>query len=311
MANTPNIDGGTAAVLQHSREVGPVARETPRWLFFAGDAPRSKRPAYPAGGLDLGSPCVIPPRGKPGYMNRCLITPCVEVLYPLNKQEVPVGVKVAEVIPGRDAFGRVTDTVHVSVYPGEELEVMWRSYRGWGLQEIEALRGKKPEEVAPLKLNSLFFPDWPTLPETNQEVIDHLTARKSFFNKSENKALYHAVADEMIEGVRKVDQWMRNHVDAVHACFLLPIDHEGHRANYDPVDLHFIHRAKLQRRDKDLSTMADTQAAIAQILAGGGQQAAGVTQEQFLESLKMILQQNNEAIKESLERQSYPREKGE
>jgi hypothetical protein len=274
-------------------------------VFFAGDFPGEKEKGdCPAGGVDFGSNCIVPFLSKPGYMHRCVITPLLRVRHQLFKQETPVGVTVVEALPGVNPLnGLRTDTVHVYLYPGEEWDVLNRQYARWGLTEITTLRGKEPAEVEQLKLTTLFYPDWPNLPVTNKEVIEHLKNRKSFFNKSQHRDVYHEIADEMIAGVQVTQRWMSAHVSSVHAAFKLSEKDSHKRSAYDLTDLHFIEMAGMQRQDDQIRTVSDNQQAL---IAAMGANNSGMSQEALLEGFKQVLAQNAEMIKEVLGRQTPP-----
>lgn len=295
-----DIDGGTAATVQLDSD--RLSREAPRWLFFAGDFPSTVSEVSPAGGVDFGSACIVPPAGKLGFMNRCLVTPMIVTWHAYNRREVPDGMRIRELMPGRDVLGKPTDTVHVPVLPGPEFAVLERSYSHWGLKEIECLRGKSPEEVVGLRINTCFFPEWPKLPEHNIDVITHIDERRNFFNKATNRDLYMKIADEMVASVMTTHQWMRGHVDEVHALFQLPANDKNRKSSYDKVDLHFIHRAQLQRRDQDQITMVETQAHIAKMLGTMQQQPQQpvMSAEDFLKTIQGMLQQNAELVKAAL-----------
>jgi hypothetical protein len=292
-----DIDGGAARSIMV--DAGRENKETPRWLFCAADFPGTVGDVQPAGGIDFGSICIVPPAGKLGFMNRCLVTPMVITWHPYNRREVPEGMRVREVLPGKDVLGKPTDMVHIPALPGPEFENLMRGYAHWGIREIEALRGKSPEEVVGMRVNTFFFPDWPKLPETNRELIEYIDGRRPFFQKAQNKDLYMKIADEMIASVRATHNWMRGHIEEVHAAFNLPSTEPNHKSHYDKVDLHFIDRAELQRKDREQSTMVETQAQLAKMMAA--QQAApAMTAEQFLASMKIMLEQNSELVKEAL-----------
>ena len=296
-----DIDGGNAATI--TLDTDRLNRESPRWLFFAGDFPNTVTDVSPAGGIDFGSPCIVPPAGKLGFMNRCLVTPLVVTWHAYNRREVPEGMRIREAMPGRDVLGQPTDTVHIPSLPGPEWAVLERGYAQWGLREIECLRGKSPEEVVQLRVNTCFFPEWPNLPEYNVDLIQHIDERRSFFNKATNRDLYMKIADEMVASVMATHNWMRGHVDSVHASFGLPATEPGHKSHYDKVDLHFIHRAKLQRRDQSQTTMVETQAALAKMVAGMQMQQQAQPQmsaADFLQSMQMMLAQNADLVKAAL-----------
>jgi hypothetical protein len=289
-----NIDGGAAVSIAAQRDTIP--KDAPRWLFSASDFPGTKGDSSPAGGIDFGSPCIVPFRGMPGFMNRCLITPCITVPRRVPKQEVPIGTDILTLNPGRDDMGRVTDYVDIPLYPAEELQYLMLAYKAWGLREITTLIKRSPEEVAPLQINTTIFPDWPTLPNTNAELKDYLQRRRTHLGRTHAaRDVFVALIDELLEAVDTADAWQRRHLDAVHSSMRLPPEHLEHKPAYDPVDITFLERTGVPRYDSGLRNIAESQAAIGQLLAsqvtnaGGG---SGMTAEQFADTLKSVLREN-------------------
>lgn len=263
--NKLNIDGGAAVSVKITND--PVMREAPRWLFFAGDLPDTVSDSSPAGGSSFPSRCIVPWSGPPGFMNRCLVTPLIIVSVDMDKHEVPDGWAVLSGASGRDQMGRLTDNVKIPLYPGTDVEPLMRGYEHWGLKEIVCLRGQTPEQVVPLKINSIFFPNWPELPETNADLRAHVEARRQNFARQNAAKIYLQVADEMLEAINQTDIWMRNHISAVHSMMGMPHGHPEHKAVYDRVDMLFLRRTGMQRRDQDLMTMTQTQKDITELMS--------------------------------------------
>lgn len=243
-------------------------------------------------------------------MNRCLITPCITVPRKVPKQEVPVGTDILTVNPGRDDMGRVTDYVDIPLYPAEELNYLMLAYKAWGLTEVTTLIKRSPEEVAPLQINSTIFPDWPTLPNTNAELKEYLQRRRAHLGRTHAaRDVFVAILDELLTAVDAADAWQRRHLDAVHSSMRLPPEHLEHKPAYDPVDITFLERTGVPRYDSGLKNIADSQAAIGQLLAGqvasaGG--GGGMTAEQFADTLKLVLRENAVFIQSEISKAMRP-----
>lgn len=293
MSNVSLDDFKDVSIIPH--DMSALNREAPRYLFFAGDLWDSKLPGRPAGGLDLGSPVVKPPMvGPPGFLHRCLITPCTTATRTILKEEVPEGIRSFRQREAMDA-GKIVamDLVDVALYPGPEVDNLITLYGGWGVIEVKALAGKTPAEVSQMRLNTTIFPNWPDLPKLNSDVIAHLRRVWDTFAQTGGAAakLLTQVVDELIQGTERCDEWMRARLDATHGAMALPAGDSHRKAVYDRQDLHFLERTGLQRRDQELRTIVDTQSLIAQALA---KPAGGDDMEKF----KAILDANREAIAE-------------
>jgi hypothetical protein len=300
VAARPNID--------QLAEVEPfltslVDRESTRYLIFTGDLPSPASPVHPAGGIDLGSLCVRPYAGAPGFFNRCLITPVIKVAVRRIAEEIPDGMMVTQRVRDRDAWGRPTDYVDVPLYPGDEAESLKRSYAPWGLREIEVLRGRHQTEVSAMRLNSFFFPQWPDLPETVDEIIAHLEQRQQAAKHDTNRIILVSVGETLLEAAKANKNWMFGFVEASHAQMSSPPTDPNYKAKYDAVDLHFLDRLGMQRRDQDLQTMVSTQELIGKVLTNQGlTNNQGLTAEQFTIAMQSILKANSEHLAQVMER---------
>jgi hypothetical protein len=289
-------------------EVAPLStalidRETTRYLVFTGDLPAPESPVHPAGGIDLGSLCVRPFAGAPGFFNRGLITPCIKVAVRRIAEEIPDGMTVVQRVRDRDAWGRPTDYVDVPLYPGDEAEALLRPYSNWGLREVAVLRGRHQAEVSAMRLNSFYFPNWPEMPETADELIEHLEVRVSAAKHDSNRAILQSVGETLLEAAHANRNWMFGFIEASHAQMASPPADPNYKAKYDEVDLHFLMRLGMQRRDHDLQTMVSTQELIGKVLAGQGlTNNQGLTAEQFTMAMQAVLAANSAQMEKVLER---------
>ena len=297
MAPTTNYDAMATA---QQPVVSFADRESNRYLIFTGDLAHSTSSAHPAGGLDLGSPCIRPFAGGAGFLNRCLLTPMIKVAVRRIDAEIPDGTLIGNRIQSRDAFGRLTNYVDVPLYPGPEADNLVRLYGDWGLREVECLRGFNQTEVSAMRLNSFFFPQWPKLPDFSSDLIAHLEERFAAAKKAEGvNRLLPIIAEDYLKAANANHNWMFKFIEQTHGYMSLPENHLAFRAKYEDVDLHFLKRLNMQRRDKDLQTMVQTQELIGKVLADKGvTNNQGLSAEQFTDAMQKVLAANAQMMQQ-------------
>lgn len=273
-----------------------LRREAPRYIFFAGDLPDSRRQDRPAGGIDLGSPCIKPFSGAPGFVHRCVITPMLLATKKMVKEEIPEGMPTYGLRDeGHAAAGATnvrgigTEYGNIPIYPGAEIEGLIAGYGEWGLVEIECLRGMQPGEVQALNLNATIFPDWPSLPATNKELRDYLVGKREeiFKGDSPHRAIYLEVLGYLLRSVDAVDGWMHRELDDAHGRMQLPSTDDRYKGRYDRRDFLFLERTGMARRDRELKDIVTTQQDLARTAAAlaAGNNAAPMAE--IAEAMKM------------------------
>lgn len=170
----------------------------PRYLFFAGDEPGLPTP----GGLQVASLCI--PRQ---ILWRCAVTPALSAPVRMRAVEIPEG----RLIDGtRDGKGLASMLLPC----GPEVDELLANYghpdqgqwlKRWGLVELTALRGMPPKEVAALNLTAFFFPSWPSLPETNKEVLAQLRERL----KAATSQIQRTCGEQMIAAVEMAQEYQQ------------------------------------------------------------------------------------------------------
>lgn len=194
-ATAPDVFGAAESDFQTIATQEMRDRE-PRYLFYAGDEPGLPAP----GGLQVASPCI--PRQT---LWRCAVTPALSAPVRMRAVEIPEG----RMIDGtQDRKGLASMLLPCGPEVDELLATYGHSDRGqwqkrWGLVELTALRGMQPKEVAALNLTAFFFPTWPTIPETNQAVLEHLQTRLS----EATTEIQRKCGEEMIAAVQQAQEY--------------------------------------------------------------------------------------------------------
>jgi len=192
---------------------------------------------------------------KNGYLLRGEITPCHSYRQKANLVEIREG----DLIPGseeRDKDGRLVwgSYVRYAYHEAERLIALEdRAERKTGLVEIGALNSDLGGQVyRKVKLEELFYPDWPHLPEKTEDIITLLTTRiaelKTFTPADMPEyylAVIFAVGDQLIEAARRADFIQRDLLTYTHTCLKLAPKDEGFKRGYDSVDYEMLKRTGL------------------------------------------------------------------
>jgi len=231
-----------------------------RYFFFAGDSGE----AIPKpGGMRVQSPCVY---RQTFY--RCMITPVVTVRRLELTNLIPAG---AEVPGSRDRVKQGCSEYWMNA--GPEAATMLAEYgspqdmtRNWGLIEIapEILRGLDwDKEVKPLRIQQVFFPDWPNdVAEKNADVAKHIEERIEFIRTSNdplivrNRELYLAVGANMLDAVDAADRYQRLICNRANQAVSQPFGNDFFKAGFDGRDNAYFERTGLVKNTEAMTTVA-------------------------------------------------------
>lgn len=227
-----------ARLMPGSQDLEMDARAT-RYLWFAGDEPGM----LPPGGMRVSTPC-IPNK----IIYRGQVTPCVSTPVWSRKEEIPEG----EMLAGSDQYAPGTGKAAYLLKAGPEANnLLWQyghesDYTAqWGLVELKALRGKSLEEVAALRITSTFFPQYPRMPETNEEMAAHLESVREGLERGNdpNKAIYLACVNEMLTACEHAQAHQsRIAGESNMRVTLSPLD-PGYKLSFDEKDKVYAKRA--------------------------------------------------------------------
>lgn len=230
-----------------------------RYFFFAGDVGDVPGP----GGMRVQSRSV--PRQT---LYRCMVTPVVTV----RKMELTNLIPSGAAIPGSE--NRVKNGCsEYWVFAGPEAMTMLGDYgngndftRNWGLVEVapDLLRGLDWEkEVKPLKIQQVFFPDWPNIPATNAEVLAHLQSRMEGIRKAtfsfdvSNREIYLAVGADMIRAVEAAQAHQEFVCANSNQGVAEPRGSDAHKRGFDTRDEAYFRRSGMIKNTQALQRVAE------------------------------------------------------
>jgi len=190
-----------------------------------------------------------------GYLLRGEITPCRTYRQKANLVEIREG----ELIPGSQERDKDNREVWGSYYryayhEAERLvELETRAERQTGLFEVTALNSTLGTEVyRKVKLEELFFPDWPRLPEKTADLVAVLEGRIAQLKASTPPDMpphylpvIFAVGDQLLEAARRADFVQKHLLNYTHTCLKLTPKDEGFKRAYDGPDYEMLKRTGL------------------------------------------------------------------
>lgn len=209
-----------------------------RYLFFGGDVGDV---AY-SGGMRVGSPSILR-----NTLYRCLVTPCVTV----RKMELISLIPSGAMIPG-SADRIKTGCGEYWLNAGPEAASLLNQYgnpgepgRNLGLVELapDFLCGQSWEQVVkPLDFTKTFFPDWPTLPKLDADLIAGFMERFEYVRTTSEpriagkRALYLAVGADMLRALEAGAQWHEWVCQKTNHAVAQPHGDETYKRSFDPLD---------------------------------------------------------------------------
>lgn len=239
-----------------------------RYLFFAGDVGDVPGP----GGMRVQSPCV--PRKT---LYRCMVTPCVTV----RKLELSNLIPEGAVVPG--SADRIK--LGCSEYwlnAGPEANGLLQDYgnegeytKNWGLVELqpELLRGLDWEkDVKPLKIQQVFFPEWPNLVETNADIRTHIERRMEWIREqvigglgndnhdkfiAQNRDLYLSIGADMLRAVDSAQRHQEYLCNRSNIGVAQPHGNEHHKPGFDNRDEVSFKRSGMIKNTEALRKVAE------------------------------------------------------
>lgn len=232
----------TAAVQAQRVSNTEAVDRAERYFFFAGDEPGVGGP----GGMSVGTYC-IPNK----TIFRCEVTPCLTVPRPSRPEEIPDGMRIA------GSYDEKTKKMQYWLYSGPEAQVLLTEYanpgdytKQWGLVELTALRGKSLDEVAALQITRVFFPSWPSLPETNTEVQEAIRSKLEDIETNpkipaEIRPLYLSCGKQMLLASEQAQSHQSRIVSDSNMRVTLPNTDDKFKRDFDAKDHLFAKRTGL------------------------------------------------------------------
>lgn len=209
-----------------------------RYLFFGGDVGDVQY----SGGMRVGSQAV--PRKT---LYRCLVTPCVTT----RKMELISLIPSGGMIPGS------ADKIKVGcgeywVNAGPEAAQLLSQYgnpgepgRNLGLVELapHLLCGQDWERVVkPLDLTRTFFPNWPTLPKLDSDLIAEFMERFEYVRTTAEsrialrRELFVTVGQDMLRGLEAAARWHEAICTQTNHAVAQPRGDEAYKYRFDGLD---------------------------------------------------------------------------
>ena len=253
-----------------------------RYLFFGGDVGDV---AY-SGGMRVDSQAV--PRKT---LYRCLVTPCVTT----RKMELISLIPTGGMIPG-SADRIKTGCGEYWLNAGPEAMSLLNMYgnagepsRNLGLVELapHLLCGQDWERVVkPLDLTKTFFPNWPTLPKLDSDLIAEFMIRFEWVKETDEpriasqRELYVTVGEDMLRGLESAALWHEAIAMKTNHAVAQPHGDETYKRGFDKLDDVCFERSGAVRNTDALRRVAEA------MKTGAG---SGLSADQLKDILKTVV----------------------
>ncbi len=313
-----------------------LRREAVRYLFFPGDVigarRKQEREDLAGGGEEIGSACLV--RTK-GFLRRCRITPLERWGELMPAELLPEGANVIGVQPtgmgSEQAFTSFKSNLFAfPKFPGEEITWIIQSADNGGIRkgivELTALQAMEWKDFRQLNLQELFFPDYPNLPKTLREVEGMIRATGERYSSD---PIIRRCAQEMLGACSIFRRWATARIEAENLLAQIGTTKDGWTYTYSDLADTLFAQIEMERVDHHLQnqarfqgTLAESQGRLVELVerafSGVGQQAAGVDttelittlQRQMAEQQAVMMQQNQEFLRETLTRLFAPEAEG-
>lgn len=237
-----------------------VAQRSARDAYFEGDTSTVNQAE-----VDINAPRFIVQMGwkvlqvdTNGVPNRYLlrgeITPVRSFKQKSHKFEIPEGM----MIKGSEEADNDGKIVYGSYWKNAYYEAQRlidnensATYKN-GIFEIKSLSGIKIDLYKKVDLTRLFYPEWPVLPEKNDDLKWLLEERlvQLKYTPPENIDPYwypaiYELGEELIFAVDRADFIQRDRLTYTHSCMKLTPKDEGFKRQYDIVDYEMLQRTGL------------------------------------------------------------------
>lgn len=244
------------------------------------------------------------------------ITPCRTVPRRRNYYEIREGERIpgSEVMDpmGKD-YAWASERVYAHYEAQNLIALEEAAERKTGLYEITSLRCELGDRLYREKdLTALFFPEWPDLPEKNEDVAAYLQARIDDLQGAPLRGgdivfseLVFRVGRELLEAIESADRIQRHLLTVTHSLMKLEPKDEGYKKKYDNTDYEMLRRTGLPeihtaeyQTAKALDKLSDKAKAgetgLADLVAVLKQQAE--SQGQLNEVIALLLAQNAPSV---------------
>jgi hypothetical protein len=177
--------------------------------------------------------------------------------------------------------------------------------------EIKSLRSDLGDRVyRELDVTKLFFPDWPNMPERNEDVVRHIAERLEVITASPPRdipsevqpmvmEILRGVGAELIEAARKTQEIQREEIVYTHHCMRMEPKEERYKPRYDSRDYEILRRTGLPQIDAAELQTAESLNILAKQATGGGNEALlklVETQQEANALLRAQLEQQGQAL---------------
>lgn len=237
------------------------------------------------------------------------ITPCRTFKQKANIVEI----READLIPGSEETDRDGRTVYgyyrrPAYYEAERLvDLETRAERQTGIFEITALKGELGNEVyRKVDLNKLFFPEWPRMPEKNEDVIVGLESRLAALRASAPPDMpshylpvIFAAGEQLLEAAKKADAVQKHLLTDTHMRMKFTPKDEGFKRAYDNVDYEMLVRTGIpQIHSAEIQTARALEKLTENSVGGSGEtrEVIALMQQQIAqqnEIIQMLLAERN------------------
>jgi hypothetical protein len=196
------------------------------------------------------------------------ITPCRTVEQRANVYDVPENMRIpGSVKEGHDGKAAWASYYRYAYDEAERLVIEAdKQERKSGLIEVKSLYSELGNEVyARINFNTLFFPNWPIMPDRHEEVLAELNARIEALRLTVPKDINPAyldivfrVGDELAAATQLAERVQREELIYTHSCMRLRPSEERYKPRYDGRDYEMLLRTNTPKVDEAELRMATT-----------------------------------------------------
>lgn len=285
--SNPAFDHYTAMLNDHANAANPVRENddnTTHYLFY---------PAEPIPYTEVVT----------GFILRGQVTPVLA--YPKwdRWEDVPDGMR--KLTRGIQMAGGENTPVEAmyEIAPNNIFNHIMEKYGHWGVTELTALRGMRPEEVIRLNIDATFFPAG--VPATYRAIRERINAAASEVSKDHpDWATYKRIADDMVTATVHCERYDNGLVDEVESNIEKSKSSDKWQSTYCSPSLRAMARLERTRKDQAMNSIARNQAdgfaLIPNLLERiAAQSQAGITAEdltKFAEQIASAVKQQSAPV---------------
>lgn len=193
-----------------------------------------------------------------GYVKRGSVTPILAFPKWDRAQDVPDGMRKAT--RGIQIVSGESEPIEAmyEIAPNNIFNHLLEKYGHWGVTELSALAGWRPDQVKALDIDNVFFPNG--IPDTYREMKARIGQAASEVPKDHpQRDAYRKIAEDMLLAIARSESYDKAFVDEVEANIERSKSSDKWQSTYCKPSLRALARLERTRKDDAVNTVARRQ----------------------------------------------------